>query len=111
MSLKGKLGMLMAMGLMFSEQGKVATSQYEPKQPKRKLTPEEVEAEIKERIRKFNNELAQENERLSYEFGWDFYYVNDKWNVCASNRKNAIKRFNYLLKSNYLLLEYLVKSI
>lgn len=113
MSMKGKLGMLAAMGLMFGMQGQGLHTSYErpKKEPKRKLTPEEEVEEVKKQIRKFTNELEEENQRLSYEFGWDFYYIHDRWNVCSSNRKTAQKRFNYLMKSNYLTLEILEKSI
>lgn len=111
MSIKSRLTMLTAIGLMFGGQGMVRTSKQKYTEPKRKLTPEEEAEILKQRVAKFKNELLEENQRLSHEHkNWRCHLVNDRWWIVASNQKNAIKKFNYLLKSNYLLLEHLVDS-
>lgn len=114
--MKKQLGMMLAMSGIFGAMAGMDMGYdkptSKPKQPERKLTPEEIAEIIKQRVAKFNNELLEENERLSHEHkNWRCHLVNDRWWIVASNQKNAVKKFNYLMKSNFLLVEHLDISI
>lgn len=107
MALKGRLGMYAAMAMMMAgATGMAGMPSLESPRPKpRKLTPEEEEKLLQERMNKFISSLEQHNIERKKNFPKFKEFVVFDLTIIAFNSKNAVRDMNILLNSNGLSLK------
>ena len=101
MSMKGKLGMLMAMSMMLGgASGMPSMPSPQPRPKPRKLSPEEEVVELEKAKEKFLIDLQKHNEERNKNFPkWKEFEVHGLF-IIASNQKNAYRDLTILMRQN-----------
>lgn len=103
MSMKGRLGMYVAMAAMLGGAGVMGgsgTTRQTPRPQPRKLSPEDEQKLLEERMEKFILSLKQLNEERLLKFPkWKVFKVNEI-PVIAFSQKNANRDVNHLLQES-----------
>ena len=110
-SMKGYMFMALAMAAMAGDSGArsfMRSMNEKPYVPPRKLSPEELETEMKKRKDNFYVDIVKHNADKGKEFkNWKVYDVGNGIEIVSSNIKNARKTLSRILRENYLTEETL----